>query len=331
MANNRYAMFEQQDWLTDSFSAFDAAASAHAVDQVSEDISEEHGFVYVQTSAKRNMRNRLLGPRVLGGEIGAPFYTRGTPTLLYYALGAVVTTEPTAALVPPNYKHMITPATSIPSFRLAVGKDIKEHRFVGCAMKSVKIDYSVGDPALCTFDLLIRKELPIDAAVDTLQTPVFPDYDVKEKTFLGVEVDVKVNGTKVGYVRSMTVDISNDLVEDNHSFGSRELPLLRVQGLEITGSVTIAFEDIQRYKDVLDEAESKFEFLFSTGTLGAAGYRQIEIVLPKVSYDTAKLPTDNNKEFVLEVNFTAEVDPGVDENPITVNVFNDETSAAFST
>lgn len=325
MANNRYVMFEEQAWSTDSFAAFSTEAQAHAVDQVSEDISEEHGFVYVQTSAKRNPRNRLLGPRVLGGEIAAPLYSRGTPTLLYYALGSSVTTEPVTMLSPPNFKHDITPANTVPAFRMGIGKDLNEHQFVGCAMKGVKIDYSVGDPALCTFDLLVRKEL----APATLQTPTFPDYDIKERTFLGVEVAVQVDTVPVGYVRSLSIDISNDLVEDNHSFGSRELPDLRVQGLEVTGTATIAFNDIARYNDVLNEAEAKWEFLFSTGTIGMADYRQVEIVLPKLSFDTAKLPTDSNKEYILEVNFTAEIDPGVDEDPLTINVYNDETAADF--
>ena len=327
MANNRYVMVEEQAFSTDDFNAFSAGALAHAIDQVSEDISEDHGYVYVQTSAKRLARSRLLGPRVLGGEIAAPLYTRGTPTLLYYALGSVTTTEPVSMLSPPNFKHDITPGTTIPAFRMAVGKDLKEHQFVGCAMKGVKIDYSVGDPALCTFDLLVRKEL---SPPETLQTPTFPDYDVVERTFLGTEVTAKVDGGSVGYIRSLSIDISNDLVEDNFSFGSRELPDLRVQGLEVTGTVTIAFDDILRYQDVLDETEVKLEFLFKTGTLGMADYRQVEIVLPKVSYDTAKLPTDSNKEFVLELNFTAEIDVGVDDDPITINIFNDETGAEFA-
>lgn len=327
MANNRYVMVEAQAFNLDTFvTPFVGGGELHAVDQVSEDISEEHGFVYVQTSAKRLARNRLLGPRVLGGEIAVPLYTMGTPTLLYYALGAVTTTEPVTMLVPPNYKHDITPGTSIPSFKMAVGKDLNEHGFVGCAMKGVKIDYSVGDPALCTFDLLIRKEIDPPG---TLQTPTFPDYDVKERTFLGTEVTVEVDDVAAGYVRSMSLDISNDVVEDNFAFGSRELPDLRIQGLEVTGTVTIAFDNIQRYQDVLSETESKFEFLFATGTLGMADYRQVEIVLPKVSYDTAKLPTDGNKEYVLEVNFTAEVDPGVDDDPITINIFNDENGPAL--
>jgi len=318
-------MFEEQAFATETFAAFAAAAAAHAVDQVSEDISEEHGFVYTQTSAKRVHRNRLLGPRVSGGEIAVPMYTRGTPTLIYYALGGVVTVSE-AAGPPENFKHTISPASSVPSFRLAVGKDLKEHQYVGCAVKSLKIDYSVSEPAMATLDLLVRKEL----APATLQTPTFPDYDVKERTFLGTEVTVKVNDVSIGYVRSLSIDISNDLVEDNHSFGSRFLPDLRVQGLEITGTVTIAFSDIARYNDVLNETENKFSFQFSTGVFDSAGYRNCEIILPKISYDSGKLPTDENKEFVLEVNFTAEVDPGVNDNPIQFIFHNDEAAAELA-
>src|SRR3990172_10415019 len=107
MANNRYVMVELQAFTTETFVAFAAAAAAHAVDTASEDISEDHGFVYPITSAKRLARNRLLGPRLSGGEVAIPMYTRGTPTLLYYALGAGATVQE-AAGPPANYKHTIT-------------------------------------------------------------------------------------------------------------------------------------------------------------------------------------------------------------------------------
>ena len=326
MANNRYIIVEEQGWADETFDAFAANATAHAIDQVSEDISEEHGFVYTETSAKRLARNRQLGPRVSGGEIGVPMYTRGTPTLLYYALGKVVTSEPVQNLTPPNYRHVITPANTVPSFRMAVGKDIKEHRYVGCAVKSVKIDYTVGDVALATFDLLVRKELePGD-----LLTPTFPDYDQKERSFLGVEVGVTVDGRVVGYVRSFSLEINNDLVEDNHSFGSRFLPDLRVQGLTITGSMTLAYTNIDRYNDVLNETEGSFSLVFTKGTIGTAGYRQVDIILPKLSYDSGKLPTDSNKEYVLEVNFTAEITPGETEDGVAFVVHNDEAGTEVS-
>ena len=327
MANNRYVMFEEQAFPTETFlSPFTAGGEDHAVDQVSEDISEEHGFVYIETSAKRTKRNRLLGPRVSGGEISVPIYTMGLPTLVYYALGSVAHDEPVTMLTPPNFEHKITPGTSIPPFRMAIGKDLKEHQFVGCAMKSLKIDYTVGDAALATFDLLVRKEL----APGTLQTPTFPDYDVVERSFTGVEVICEVNDVPVAYCKNLSIEINNDLVEDNHCFGDRFLPNLRVQGLEVTGSIEMAFADIARYTDVLDEVEQKFAFIFSTGTLLAAGYRQFKITLEKMSFDKGSLPTDGNKEYIMQVDFTAEIDPAGLNTPLEIEVYNDESGAVFS-
>lgn len=328
MANNRYIVFEKQEFTDEEYAVFPTAALGHVIDQVSEDISEDHGFVYPETSAKRLPRNRLLGPRLSSGDVAVPMYTRGTPTLLYYALGKIVTTEQGNS-EPSNFKHVITPDSSIPSFRMGVGKDLNEHKFVGCAVKNLKIDYTLTDPALATFELLVRKEL---SPPGDLIVPVFPDYDVKERTFLGTEVTTEVDGEAVKYVRSLSIELDNGLSEDTHSFGDRYLQNLRVQTLAITGSMTIAFDSIARYQAVLDEAEAKFEFSFKTGVLGEAGYREINIVLPKVSYNSANLPTDANNEYVLEVEFTAEVDAGESEDKaIVITAYNDETAAEVQT
>ncbi len=326
MANNRYIVFEEQAFATETFGAF-VGGLLHPVDQVSEDIGEEHGFVYTETSAKRGARNRLLGPRLSGGEIAIPLYTMGTPTLMYYALGKV-TTVSEAVGPPENFKHTIEPDTTIPAFRMGIGKDLNEHQFVGCAMKSLKIDYTVGEGALATFDVLVRKEL---SPPGTLITPTFPDYDVKERTFLGVEVAVEIDATpQLAVVRSLSIEIANDLVEDNHGFGDRFIPSLRVQSLTVTGSMTLAYNTLADYQDVLDETEKKFDFQFSTGTEGMIDYRSVQIILDKLSFDTVKLPTDGNKEFILEVNFTAEVDPAASGELIQIIVHNDENGAEFA-
>ncbi len=326
MANNRYIVFEEQAFATETFGAF-VGGLLHPVDQVSEDIGEEHGFVYTETSAKRQARNRLLGPRITGGEIAIPLYTMGTPTLIYYALGKV-TTVSEAVGPPENFKHTIVPENTVPPFRMGIGKDLNEHQFVGCAMKSLKIDYTVGEGALATFDVLVRKEL---SPPGTLITPTFPDYDVKERTFLGVEVVVEINDVvQTGTVRSLSIEIANDLVEDNHAFGDRFLPSLRVQAFTVTGSMTLAYDTLADYQDPLDEVEKKFEFQFSTGTEGMIDYRSVHIILEKLSFDTVKLPTDGNKEFILEVNFTAEVDPAGSGDAIQIIVHNDETGVEFA-
>ena len=321
MPINRYIVVEQQAFDLETFAAFGANALLHPIDQVSEDMSMEHGFEYPETSAKRLKRNRLFGPITNGGEVAVPMYTRGFPTLCYYALGAVTTTEPTTGL----FKHVIRASNSIPAFRMGIGKDINQHQFVGCAMKSMKIDYGVKDVSLATFDVLSRKEL----AVGALISPSFPDYDVLERSFLGVEVIAKINDVIVGYVRKFSLEVNNTLVDDNHGFGSRYLPKLIIQGLEIKGSIQIAFDDIARYNDVKDEVEPKLELIFTHGQPATTGYREISILLPKLSIDMGKMPTEGNKEYVIDADFTAEVEPG-DPDAIEITVYNTESNAVFT-
>jgi len=324
MANNRYVMFEKQAFATETFDPFVANAAAHPIDQVSEDISFDHGFVNPITSAKRTPRNRLYGPIKGGGDIGVPMYTKGFPTLAYYALGKNVTVVGDGAngAAVGSFIHTVTPDSTIPSFRMGIGKDIKEHQFVGCAMKSMKLDYTIDNPAIATFDVLSRKEL----TPATLQTPTFPDFDVAERSFLGTEVSVEIDDVVVGYVRSASIEVNNTLVEDNHGFGSRYLPDLVVQDLEVKGNMTMSYTDIQRYLDVHNETEVKLELIFTHDTVLTVPHRQLKVTLPKVSLDVGKLPTDGNKEYIMNYDITAEA-VNNDDEVIIMDFINEESAA----
>lgn len=317
MAINRYVIFETQGFALETYATFGTAALGHPVDQVSEDISFDHGFVNPVTSAKRAPRNRLLGPITGGGDLGVPMYSLGFSTLCYYALGKDVTVAGTPAA---NYKHTMTPGTTVPAFRMGVGKDLNEHKFVGCAMKSMKLDYSTDSPALATFDVMVRRELSPPGA---LITPSFPDYDVAERPFLGVEVLAEVDDVANLSVRSFDVEINNTLVEDNHTFGSRYVPVLVVQELEVKGSFSMTYDNLTRYLDVLDENEPKLEFLFQHDAVGDTEHRFLNVILPKVSLDVGKLPTDGNKEYIVSVDFTAEALTNDDE-VIIIEINNEE-------
>jgi hypothetical protein len=308
---------ELQDFALDTYGGYGTEALQHVIDQVSEDISENHGFVYPETSAKRLPRARLLGPVVIGGEIGVPFYTKGVPTLLYYGLGDISTVVDTNTNV-----HTIVPTTSIPAFRMGVGKDINEHRFVGCAIKSIKIDYTIGEAALVTFDTLVRKEL----TPGVIATPTFPDYDELERAFLGTEVDVLLGGVANVDIRSFSLEINNKLVEDNHTFGSRFIPALICQNLTITGSLTMSFTSIDEYQDALAEIQKALVLTFTHGVAASSTERKIVITLRQLSFDESKLPTDSNKEYILELNFTAEIDPLVDQDALIIEITNEETA-----
>jgi hypothetical protein len=327
MAINRYIMFEQQAFATETFVAFGAAALAHPIDQVSEDINTDHGFVNPVTSSKRAPRNRLLGPVLSGGDIGVPMYSMGFPTLAYYALGSAATIVGNGSngAATGAFVHTFTPGNAVPAYRMAIGKDVNEHQFVGCGMKSLKMDYSVDNPALATFDTLVRKEL----APAALATPTFPDYDVAERSFLGVEVTAEIDDTITTKIRSASVEINNTLVEDNHTFGDRFLPELIVQDLEVKGNVTMTFSDIVNYNQVRNEDEIKLELLFTHGTFQTLPARDVSIILPRLSLDTVNLPTDGNKEYILSIDFTAQA-VNNDDEVIQIQVVNEEDNATVT-
>ena len=334
---NRYVVVEKQIKFDDeSTSAYAVPALAHLIDQTSEDISQEHGFVYPETSAQRNTRSRLYGPRMASGEIACPFYTKGVPTLVYYALGEATSTQVDLTGV---YTHVIKSANTIPCFRMGVGKDAKEHKFVGCAVKSMKIDYSLTESALCTFDLLVRKELTPNTTLKpgVGDVPDLPDYNELERSFLGSSVNVTYGTigvtppliTNFGKVRSFSLEVSNDIVEDNHTFGSRELPALIVQGLTVTGSLSLTFEDITEYQNALEERINTLKLAFTHGSVGTL--RSVTIDLNNLSIDTQKLPTDSNKEFVLELEFTAQNTTTGGKDPVVITIQNAETNAQVIT
>ncbi len=307
------------DFDSETFSTFGTGSKAHIIDQLSEDMGvDEHGFHFPETSSQRLNRSKLYGPVKVNGEVAVPLYTIGTPTLLHYLLGKTTTTDGS-----PN-SHVIENANTVPAFRMAIGKDKKEHRFMGCAMKSCTLDFSLTEPATATFDIFSRKELaPGDLQSFGGSGLSFPDYNVKDRSFLATEVGVKIGGEAAGNVRGLSLTVTNNIVEDTHTFGDRYQRQLIVQGLEVTGNITLAYDDIATYNYILNEESKKIELEFDHGT--GATSRSMKVEIPTVAFTSGKLPTDGKNEYILETDFTAE--GTTDGEAIKITVENEETNA----
>ena len=110
-------------------------------------------------------------------------------------------------------------------------------------------------------------------------------------------------------VRSFSLDLDNGLQDNTHSFGDRYLQDLRAQTFTASGNITIAFNDITQYNNVLNESESSLKLSYSQGAANSVERREFNVELPKISYDTVKLPTDANNEYILDLSFTCQTDP----------------------
>lgn len=310
---NRYGLFQKIATFTTAMPAT-TATSGHNIDLISEDIAGDKGWVYPVTSAQRLKRNRLKGGISYGGDIQMPLYPRETPSLLYYAMGKDTTTANGTL-----FKHVMEPDTAIHSFVASIGKDKKEHNFSGGAMKGFTIDLEVNEPVLVTFDTMFRKE---EAEGDLLDI-TWPDFNIDERAFSGVDMEVEVDGNDVSYIESATIEYQNTIVDDNYVLGSQFLPELYVQEIEVTGTLEIGYNDFDRYELFLDEDDPSLEF---EGDFGRGGdNRNLHITLKQLSFNTASLPTDSSNRYLLELEYMAERDSSGDL--MEIEVLNDQSSA----
>ena len=318
----------------------------HYVDATSEDVTTDLGFIYPTTSAQRLKRNRLGGPVGVGGEIQIPLYTKGTPTLIHYAMGGADLggrnahrtrysgqddtgfTGPTGQQSRTVWTHEFKIGADIPTFLCWIGKDKKEHRFIGGSMKSMTVDIDPGEPTLCSFDTMFREEMPRG----DLATVTWPDYNVLERCASGAELNnTEVAGNAVDYIESGSIELTNTVVEDNYVIGSRYIPEKFVQEAEVTGSLTMNFANIVRYQDFITEKEPSIEFGqtrtiaddLTTHAVDERGEsRSWSFFLPKVSFNTGNLPTEGSDRYVFETEYMSERD--TDGDILIFNCSNEE-------
>ena len=315
---DRYLVTQKvTNWKTETWPSI--ATNAHFVDLPSEDISTDRGFVFIESSSQRGKRPHLKGGILTNGDLQVPCYPTSVPSLFYYLLGICTTTGISG--VTGLFKHAMKMANVPPNFIAGIGKDKKEHRFAACAMKSCTIDFAVNEPVLATFAVLARKEL----AAGTLASVTFPDFNADNRAFAGAEVEVKIDNTTIDYIEGATIDITNTIVEDNFPLGDQYLPQKYVQGFDVTGSVSMAYNDYQRYLDIVQETSKKFQFIGEYGDATDLTHRKFEVRLPSLAFNNNSLPTDGSNRYKLDVDIQAEQDST--GNNIYIDFINEDTAA----
>ena len=318
---DRYLIFETQTPFTnESFDDF--GANAHTLDVSGEDITGDQQYIYPLTATGRVKRNRITGPKKFSGPIDCPIFPREATSLIYYCLGSASTVvdSPTTD----HNTHTIKKAKTIPFFRAGIGRDQKEHRYVGGIISGMTLDYSPDETFSGSFDTILRRELTLATLKST--AIVFPPFNDVDRAFGGVEVTPAVAGTDVTFVESASVTIENNVAEDAFALGSPYLPAGIVAAFEPSGSFDLRYDNSQRYTDWLTGVEVQFEL---TATYGSGiTERTVKIDLPKISYDVNRLPTENIERFVQTIDFTPEQDSNGD--PIIVTVVNSRSNAELA-
>lgn len=320
---NRYTSFEATVAAFD-VDTFTFTGNRHDLDVMSEDIKPDKGHIYPATSTGRTRRGRIRGPLSWAGTIESPVFPIEATSLLYYSLGSLTTVidMPVATI----NTHTLNHAVTIPDFICEIGRDDKAHRYTGCIAKGVTLDYAPDAVLSQSVDVFFRKEQTTGSSLATI---TFPDYDVANRAFGGVEV-VPGLGAALGstspvtFMESASVTWSNEFSDDAFSLGSQYLPANIVADFTVTGSWDMRFTLItDAYNDVYNAVNKSFQL---AGTYGATtAQRDVKFIMDNISYDTTTLPTDGNKRYVQTVEFTGENNAA--GLPMKIDVINAKTNA----
>jgi hypothetical protein len=318
----RYTRFETSAAIGTHDSSWSAGGNIHILDVGGEDINTDSGYIYPQTASLRVTKRKITGPKKITGPIDTPLFPEQAASLLHYGLGSTATTGPASSV----YSHVIKKGASLPFFSLEVGRDVKAHKYIGGAVNSFTLDYAPDDTLNGSFDCIFRNEL----ATSALASVTFPDFNSANRAFAGPDVSFRIGAAESSLTASTlcegaSISVENNIAADAYALGSGLLPAQIVGAIGVTGTMDLRYETSTNYDDFIATTEKRINFLANYGS--GSGEREIQIDLPRIAYDTNRLPTDNVERFVQALAFTAETDTNGD--PIICTVKNSQSNTLF--
>ena len=166
----------------------------------------------------------------------SPYTWTVTPLLNSHASGVAV--KPVQA----PFTHMFQPtdAKTLPSFTARIGKEVFEHVFSGAAVDRLSFNVERGF-LTATASILAQKDSR--AALHT-GSKTFPTDMYSARNGRTIIAGTNVSSLSEGF----SLDIANNLDgEGGVRMGSRFLQELLVQGVDVSGTLTLAFADSNEY------------------------------------------------------------------------------------
>lgn len=176
--------------------------------------------------------------------------------------------------------------------------DINQYqRFTGCEVNTLGITVTPDQMAQINFELLGRSmgtaSTAITGATYAAQTTSSP--------MDGFSGSIEEGGAGVGIVTEATINLENGLNPQN-VVGSAAVAKNSIGRSNVTGSITVFFEDVNMINKFINETESSLQVQLSDGT------NTLTIFLPRIKYTDADVPTDGEGEALLTLPFQALVD-----------------------
>lgn len=212
------------------------------------------------------------------------------------------------------YVHTLTPVdgNTLPSFTGYLGKDIFEHQFLGSVINSLELSV---EQELLTAALDIQGKIDkkavlrafADLGIDLCygeRPKAFHDVMLKACDFGGVLADISAS------VRALSLSaVNNATTEENIGLNSR-FPYAGTAGaLDITGSMTLQFDDTSYKEDFWGHATEPGDYdpilKALEITVDAGAWGSLVLSLPRVLLQSVNIQPSGRERLMQEITFKA--------------------------
>jgi len=280
------------------------------LDVVSESVRGEQNIIYIETAGLgRSIRQAVPGPWGESGDIDLIVGPENIEYILYATLGHVTLDESGDGA----YKHVFTPASTIPSFTLDIAPDVKgkARRIIMAGVTSLRLEAVAREVLTATMSIVAAKEKFVTESTPTFST---------KRPFVFYDGVLKIDGGTVARCEAWRGTYENSIADDAFVLGSRFLPTLIVGPCNFSGDMDIQFLDWQYYEKYLGGTEPgktiqsiAIELNFvgeSTGsTVSGFDKYQLKIEIPKVYLNTSEANFDRRERIVQSMEWQAIYDP----------------------
>ncbi len=248
------------------------------------------------------------GQLKISGSIPFELPVNGLGSIIKGVMGSVVTTGTGP------YTHVFKRVATKPSFTIEKGfTDIGQYFiYKGCKFGSMSLSVAPDGLATGTIEVMGKNittsSTPLDATPTTFTHKAYANLDAS-----------LLEGGVAAQLLNFSFNIANGLT-DSRIVGSNESANIGSGKSEVTGEISVMFEDLTYFTKWLNETETSIKLTYTLGT------ESCEFNFPRVKFNGAGSPAiDSQEGIVLNLKFRALIDP-TEGTDVVITLINSEAT-----
>lgn len=259
----------------------------------------------------RGILDTRSGQVKVKGSVPFELPVKNSDLIIYGLLGDMVQTDVTISGTVKK-KKVFKRAQTLPSFLIQKGfHDINQFfKYSGCKINNMQLTVEPTGLATGSFEIVGK-----DCNVSTTSFDATPTKYV-HKVYSAIDSVILENGAGALFT-NFNFNITNGLY-DSRIIGSRHSANIGPGKSEVTGELSIMFENVDLYNKWLNETQTDLKITFTSGK------DSIEFLFPKVKLNGEASPKIENQEGInISFKWRALVDVGGYNSDVVITIIND--------